>query len=69
MSVEDVGSYRVEGMSCGHCEAAVRREVEKVGGVEAVEVDLDSKQVAVRGRFDDAAVRSAIENAGYEAAA
>ena len=69
MSVEDVGSYHVEGMSCGHCEAAVRREVEKVGGVESVEVDLDAKQVVVRGRFDDAAVRSAIEDAGYEAAA
>ena len=60
--------YRVEGMSCGHCEAAVRDEVGKVSGVEGVEVDLQTKQVVVRGRFQDGAVRSAIDEAGYEAA-
>ena len=62
-------TYRVDGMSCGQCEVAVRDEVEKVSGVEAVEVDLGSKQVVVRGRFDDDAVRAAIDEAGYEAAA
>ena len=61
-------SYTVEGMSCGHCEAAVRDEVEKVTGVEGVEVDLQAKQVVVRGRFEDGEVRRAIDEAGYEAA-
>lgn len=69
MSQGKSSSYRVDGMSCGHCEAAVRGEVEKVSGVAAVEVDLESKRVVVRGDFDDAAVRAAIEEAGYEAAA
>ena len=69
MSTAKGSTYRVEGMSCGHCEAAVRDELDKVSGVEAVEVDLDSKQVVVRGEFEDAAVRAAIEDAGYEAAA
>ena len=67
--MEDSNTYRVDGMSCGHCVAAVRDEVERVSGVEAVEVDLGSKQVVVRGRFEDAAVRAAIHEAGYEAAA
>ena len=62
-------SYRVEGMTCAHCEAAVREELEKVHGVESVTVDLAAKQVVVRGDFDDRAVRAAIEGAGYEAAA
>ena len=62
-------TYRVEGMSCGHCEAAVREELEKVSGVEAVAVDLATGQVMVHGEFDDAAVRAAIEGAGYKAAA
>ena len=62
-------TYRVEGMSCGHCEAAVREALEKVSGVEAVAVDLASKRVVVRGDFDDGAVRAAIEEAGYQAAA
>ena len=61
-------TYRVEGMSCGHCEAAVREEVEKVGGVSSARVDLGSKEVVVLGDFEDAAVRAAIAEAGYEAA-
>ena len=68
MSTEPSYIYRVEGMSCGHCEAAVRDEVEKVHGVEATDIDLASKEVVVRGQFEDATVRAAIAAAGYEAA-
>ena len=68
MSTETTNTYVVEGMSCGHCEAAVRDEIETVEGVEAVDVDLDAKQVVVRGRFADAEVRAAIDEAGYQAA-
>jgi copper chaperone len=40
-----------------------------VAGVESVDVDLDTKLVTVRGsNLDDAALRGAIEEAGYEAA-
>ena len=68
MSTETTNTYIVEGMSCGHCEAAVRDEVETVAGVAAVEIDLAAKQVVVRGRFADAEVRAAIDEAGYQAA-
>ena len=62
--------YRVPGMTCGHCVTAVETEVGAVAGVEGVEADLATKVVAVRGAaFDDAAVRAAIAEAGYEAAA
>jgi len=68
MSVQEL-SYTVAGMSCGHCKTAVTEEVEQVAGVAAVEVDLDSKQVVVRGDVvSDDAVRAAIREAGYEAA-
>ena len=61
--------YLVPGMHCGHCEAAVRDEVSAVPGVESVEVDLVTKRVDVAGApLDDAAIRAAIEEAGYEAA-
>jgi copper chaperone CopZ len=61
--------YRVPGLHCGHCRAAVEEEVGAVAGVEAVEVDLEAKLVTVRGeRLDDAAIRLAIDEAGYEAA-
>jgi len=62
-------TYTVPGMHCGNCEAAVERELRLVGGVQDVDVDLDSKRVVVRGEgLDDGALRAAIEEAGYEAA-
>jgi copper chaperone len=61
--------YTVRGMSCAHCVQAVSTEVEALGGVESVAVDLDAKRVVVRGAdLNDAAIRAAIDEAGYEAA-
>jgi copper chaperone len=61
-------TYAVPGMHCGHCKAAVDRELSGVAGVVAVAVDLDSKRVTVSGEdLDDDALREAIEEAGYEA--
>ena len=63
-------TYTVPGMSCGHCKEAVSREVSGVAGVVSVDVDLDSKLVTVTGEnLDDAALRAAIDEAGYEVAA
>jgi copper chaperone CopZ len=62
-------TYTVTGMSCGHCKTAVEGEVGQVPGVEFVNADVDSKLVVVRGEgLDDAALRAAIDEAGYEAA-
>ena len=60
-------TFRVPGMTCGHCKAAVTEELTGVAGVKAVAVDLDSKLVQVTGQaLDDAALRAAIDEAGYE---
>ena len=62
--------YTVAGMSCGHCVAAVTEEVERVAGVREVSVELASGRLAVTGApVDDAAVRAAVEEAGYEVVA
>jgi copper chaperone len=61
--------YSVPALHCAHCERAVKEEIGAVPGVDSVEVDLDAKHVLVRGRaLDDAALRAAIAEAGYEAA-
>jgi copper chaperone CopZ len=61
-------TYSVPGMSCGHCRAAITAEVSTVAGVRDVDVDLDTKLVAVSGEsLDDAALVAAIDEAGYEA--
>jgi copper chaperone len=60
-------TYSVPGMSCGHCRAAITAEIQKLAGVSGVEVDLDAKRVTVEGiGLDDAAIRSAIDGAGYD---
>jgi len=62
-------SYTVPAMHCGRCARAVSSETGAVAGVQSVDVDLDTKLVVVRGEdLDDAALRAAIEEAGYEAA-
>ena len=62
-------TYRVPGMSCDHCKRAVSEELAVVSGVESVDVDLETKLVVVRGEgLDDAALRAAVVEAGYEAA-
>jgi copper chaperone CopZ len=61
-------AYRIPGLSCEHCRAAVTREVRTVPGVTGVDVDLGAKLVTVTGAgLDDQALRAAIDEAGYEA--
>ncbi len=62
-------TYTVPAIHCEHCAMSIREEVSEVDGVDDVAVDLDAKRVTVSGaHVDDAAVRAAIEEAGYEAA-
>ncbi len=61
--------YSVPAIHCAHCAMSIREEVSEVEGVDDVAVDLDTKVVAVTGSaLDDAALRAAIAEAGYEAA-
>ena len=62
-------TYSVPGVSCGHCKAAITEGVSALPGVEAVEVDLETKIVAVTGDpLDAQAIIAAIDEAGYEVA-
>ncbi len=61
-------TYRVEGMTCGHCVASVMEEVSALDGVTAVDVDLVAggvTTVTVTGPASADTVRSAIKEAGY----
>jgi copper chaperone CopZ len=62
-------TYSVPDVHCGHCRAAITEEVGSVDGVENVDVDLDAKVVIISGtQLDDAALRAAIDEAGYAVA-
>jgi copper chaperone len=60
--------YSVSGMTCSHCASAVRAEIERLPGVREVTVDIDAGEVTVDadGQPDRAAIRAAVEEAGYE---
>lgn len=61
-------TYSVTGMTCDHCVGAVESEVGKLPGVASVTVDLAAGRVTLRsdGPVDPAAVKAAIEEAGFE---
>lgn len=57
----------VEGMSCGHCEKAVKNALKELNGVLKVEVDLSSKKVEIEGEgLNDILIKGAIEDVGYD---
>ena len=61
-------TYQVQGMTCGHCVSAVSAEVGAIPGVSDVQVDLAAGQVTVTSEspLDTAAVRAAVDEAGYD---
>jgi copper chaperone len=63
-------TYRVTGMTCGHCVAAVQQEVGAIADVLDVAVDLTAGRVTVgSGReLTTAEVAAAIDEAGYQLA-
>lgn len=58
---------KVEGMSCNHCVAAVKKALESVEGVESAQVSLDEKQAVVVGNAEDKLLEEAVKEAGYDA--
>ena len=58
---------RIDGMSCGHCSARVEKAHSALGDVK-VSVDLKAGTAAVESEAlpDDAALRAAIEDLGFD---
>ena len=63
-------TYTVTGMTCGHCVASVTEEITEIDGVTDVAVDLPTGAVRVTSErpLDEARVRAAVEEAGYQLA-
>lgn len=64
-------TYGVTGMTCGHCVGSVTEELRSLPGVQDVAVDLNAGgtstvTVVSDAPLDEAAVRSAIDEAGYQ---
>jgi heavy metal translocating P-type ATPase len=60
-------TLHVEGMTCSHCEARVKKVLEAVEGVQKVEVDLEAHTARVQGEsLEDTQLTAVVEDAGYE---
>ena len=62
-------TLEVNGMTCGHCEKAVKGALEELEGVHGIEIHLDAGKVDVK--YDEAFVtkekmKDAIEDQGYD---
>ena len=59
-------TMKIEGMMCTHCSSRVEKALNAIDGVSAT-VDLESKTATVHAepQVDDAALKAAVEDAGY----
>ncbi len=68
--MSQTSTHTVTGMTCGHCVSSVTEEVQEIPGVETVDVVLETGTVTITSAepIDEAAVRAAVEEAGYQLA-
>ena len=68
--MSQTATFTVTGMTCSHCVASVTEEVSEIAGVERVDVELETGAVTVISAepVDAAAVKAAVEDAGYQLA-
>lgn len=69
MTASETHTYLVTGMSCSHCENAIRSEVSGIAGVDSVSVSAANGrlEINVSAPVSDADVIAAVAEAGYEA--
>jgi copper chaperone len=58
---------KITGMTCNHCVAHTKKNLEAVPGVESVEVTLEPGGAVVKGDADPQALVEAVKEAGYQA--
>ena len=59
-----VKTMKIEGMMCGHCEAAVKKALEAIDGVASAEVS-HTAVVTLSKPVENAALRKAVEDKDY----
>jgi len=58
----------IDGMHCMHCASSVEKAISSIDGVKSAKVNLDKKTCTAKlsGDVEDAAIISAIKEAGFE---
>lgn len=58
--------FKVEGMTCGHCERAVQQALQAVDAQAQVSIDRANQQVRVTSQSDATSLAAAIREEGYQ---
>jgi copper chaperone len=58
-------AFEVKDMSCGHCVNTITKAVKQMDAAAQVAVDLAARRVEISSSVDEAALLSAIQEAGY----
>ena len=62
-------NFKVNGMMCSHCKANVERALNGLDGVNSAEASVENKNIVVdydESKVDAMAIKSAVEDAGYQ---
>lgn len=60
-------TVKIEGMTCNHCVMRVKKALEALPGAGTVSVSLENAEAVIDGEnLDQAAIRAAVDDAGYE---
>ena len=59
-------TFKVDGMTCGHCRGAIEKAIHEVDPGAQVACDLGTKEVRIDGALDAEALAAAIRGAGYD---
>lgn len=58
----------INGMTCGHCVAAVEKALKTVRGLKDIKVEIGKAVFKAPEKIDVSALKKAVEDAGYEVA-
>ena len=59
-------TYKVSGMTCGGCVKSVTNALQRLSPDLLVKVSLEDNTATIRGDHNEAAIRRAIEDAGFD---
>lgn len=58
--------YKIEGLRCNRCKENAEKAIASIEGVESVSIDLSSGEAVVKGTFDEASMKKAVESLGFK---
>lgn len=66
MKKEGPVTVHINGMSCGHCVAAVEKALKNIKGIKDARVEIGKAEFQAPDEVNEETVKNAVEEAGYE---